>query len=346
MESRDLPVLRCAADPRGVRVRRATWRATRYRRTRMADQLSKAAARGDTASVLDAPGRRRRRRRARRGRSDAGHGRDPRQPRRDGPGADRGRVRTSTSSDDRLDNPFLYAGAEGLLDILRLTIEAGADPTLTNRFGGTALIPASERGHVEVVRELLTRTRGRHRPRQQPRLDRAARGDRPEQWRRTAPAGRPAAGRSRRGHHDPRQGRGHAARARPAAWLHADRADPRRGGVRRLRRRSGAASGYSGRRPMIVNTSVGSRSSNVKSAPHSRSTKPAVSKACAPGRASRRGSPAAGRSARFAAGRRCRTPRRCRRWPRCRPRDRTSARAVRLTRLPSSRVACFVHASS
>ena len=58
--------------------------------------------------------------------------------------------------DARLDNPFLYAGAEGLLDILRLTIEAGADPSLTNRYGGTALIPASERGHVEVVRELLT----------------------------------------------------------------------------------------------------------------------------------------------------------------------------------------------
>ena len=65
---------------------------------------------------------------------------------------------TSTSSDNRLDNPFLYAGAEGLLDVLLLTIEAGADPTLTNRFGGTALIPASERGHVEVVQELLTRT--------------------------------------------------------------------------------------------------------------------------------------------------------------------------------------------
>jgi ankyrin repeat protein len=57
--------------------------------------------------------------------------------------------------DARLDNPFLYAGAEGLLDVLRLTIDAGADPSLTNRFGGTALIPASERGHVEVVRELL-----------------------------------------------------------------------------------------------------------------------------------------------------------------------------------------------
>ncbi len=57
--------------------------------------------------------------------------------------------------DDRLDNPFLYAGAEGLLDILRLVNEAGADPALTNRYGGIALIPACERGHVEVVRYLL-----------------------------------------------------------------------------------------------------------------------------------------------------------------------------------------------
>jgi hypothetical protein len=60
--------------------------------------------------------------------------------------------------DDRLDNPFLYAGAEGLLEILRLAHEAGADPTITNRFGGVAVIPASERGHVEVVRFLLEET--------------------------------------------------------------------------------------------------------------------------------------------------------------------------------------------
>jgi len=60
--------------------------------------------------------------------------------------------------DDQLDNPFLYAGAEGLLEILRLVDEAGADPTITNRFGGTALIPASERGHVDVVRYLLDET--------------------------------------------------------------------------------------------------------------------------------------------------------------------------------------------
>ena len=60
--------------------------------------------------------------------------------------------------DNRLDNPFLYAGAEGLLEILRLAIDAGADTRLTNRFGGTALIPAADRGHVEIAEELLTRT--------------------------------------------------------------------------------------------------------------------------------------------------------------------------------------------
>ena len=57
--------------------------------------------------------------------------------------------------DDRLDNPFLYAGAEGLLNILRVVNEAGADSAITNRYGGIALIPACERGHVEVVRYLL-----------------------------------------------------------------------------------------------------------------------------------------------------------------------------------------------
>ena len=60
--------------------------------------------------------------------------------------------------DNQKDNPFLYAGAEGLLDILRLLIVAEPDTRITNRFGGTALIPAAERGHVEVVEELLTHT--------------------------------------------------------------------------------------------------------------------------------------------------------------------------------------------
>ena len=61
--------------------------------------------------------------------------------------------------DQLLNNPFLYAGAEGMLDILKLAAAAGADPRLTNRYGGTALIPAAERGHVEVVEWLLVNTK-------------------------------------------------------------------------------------------------------------------------------------------------------------------------------------------
>ena len=60
--------------------------------------------------------------------------------------------------DDNKENPLLHAGAQGWLDILKLAIEAHADTRLTNRFGGISIIPASERGHVEVVRELLTHT--------------------------------------------------------------------------------------------------------------------------------------------------------------------------------------------
>lgn len=58
--------------------------------------------------------------------------------------------------DNHLDNPLLYSGAEGKLNFVKAAIAAGADTTITNRFGGTALIPAADRGHVEVVRELLT----------------------------------------------------------------------------------------------------------------------------------------------------------------------------------------------
>ena len=47
-------------------------------------------------------------------------------------------------------------GAEGKLDILKLTVAAGADLGSVNRYGGTALIPAAHHGHVDVVRYLLT----------------------------------------------------------------------------------------------------------------------------------------------------------------------------------------------
>jgi ankyrin repeat protein len=60
--------------------------------------------------------------------------------------------------DDMRDNPFLYAGAEGLLDILKLANEAGADPTIRNRYGGVAIIPAAEKGHLDNVRYLLEHT--------------------------------------------------------------------------------------------------------------------------------------------------------------------------------------------
>jgi ankyrin repeat protein len=59
------------------------------------------------------------------------------------------------AQDDILNSPFLYAGAEGYPDILQLCLKAGANYNIYNRYGGTALIPACERGHVEVVRTLL-----------------------------------------------------------------------------------------------------------------------------------------------------------------------------------------------
>lgn len=44
---------------------------------------------------------------------------------------------------------------EGYDRILEATVRHGADVTSTNRFGGTALIPASEHGYAETVRILL-----------------------------------------------------------------------------------------------------------------------------------------------------------------------------------------------
>nr|WP_307105767.1 ankyrin repeat domain-containing protein [Arthrobacter globiformis] len=59
------------------------------------------------------------------------------------------------AKDSIQDSAFLYAGAEGFNEVLRLTLANGADVRSTNRFGGTALIPASEHGHVETVRILI-----------------------------------------------------------------------------------------------------------------------------------------------------------------------------------------------
>src|SRR5690606_32623090 len=53
------------------------------------------------------------------------------------------------------DSAYLYAGAQGHLDILNMTLSHNADLQSTNRYGGTALIPAAERGHVATVRTLI-----------------------------------------------------------------------------------------------------------------------------------------------------------------------------------------------
>ncbi|MFE7384333.1 ankyrin repeat domain-containing protein [Streptomyces zhihengii] len=57
--------------------------------------------------------------------------------------------------DDRLDSPWLVTGVTGSVAMMRILLPAGPDPTVTNRFGGTSLIPAAERGHVDYVRAVL-----------------------------------------------------------------------------------------------------------------------------------------------------------------------------------------------
>lgn len=60
------------------------------------------------------------------------------------------------AKDDIRDTPFLYAGAEGRNDILRAILATGrANLSDTNRYGGTALIPAAHHGHPETVRMLI-----------------------------------------------------------------------------------------------------------------------------------------------------------------------------------------------
>ncbi|WP_289024464.1 ankyrin repeat domain-containing protein [uncultured Salegentibacter sp.] len=60
------------------------------------------------------------------------------------------------AQDDRLESPFLHAGAKGYLKTLKACLATGkVNYMVLNRYGGTALIPACERGHIEVVQELL-----------------------------------------------------------------------------------------------------------------------------------------------------------------------------------------------
>eukprot|EP01133_Synstelium_polycarpum_P004398 gene4398-5147_t len=53
------------------------------------------------------------------------------------------------------DSPYLVAGAQGRVEILKICLANGADLKSTNRYGGIALIPAAEKGHPEAVRLLI-----------------------------------------------------------------------------------------------------------------------------------------------------------------------------------------------
>lgn len=54
-------------------------------------------------------------------------------------------------------SPYLYAGAQGKTEILTYMLEnSEPDQSIVNRFGGNALIPAAEKGHLANVKLLLT----------------------------------------------------------------------------------------------------------------------------------------------------------------------------------------------
>lgn len=56
------------------------------------------------------------------------------------------------------DTPFLVTGVTGSVAMLRALLPGNPDTGIRNRFGGVAVIPASERGHVEYVRAVLETT--------------------------------------------------------------------------------------------------------------------------------------------------------------------------------------------
>lgn len=66
----------------------------------------------------------------------------------------------NVNAQDQVQNtPFLYAGAQGFTDVVAACLKAGADFTILNRYGDTALIPAAEKAHLETVK-LLAGTPG------------------------------------------------------------------------------------------------------------------------------------------------------------------------------------------
>jgi len=55
-------------------------------------------------------------------------------------------------------NPFLISCLTNDLTLLRIMLPANPDLDRLTRFGGVGITPASEKGHVDIVRELLEKT--------------------------------------------------------------------------------------------------------------------------------------------------------------------------------------------
>lgn len=60
--------------------------------------------------------------------------------------------------DETCFNPFLWGCLNDDLTLVKIMVKAKADLTLLTRFGGVGITPAAEKGHVEIVRELLETT--------------------------------------------------------------------------------------------------------------------------------------------------------------------------------------------
>ncbi|MGX1811513.1 ankyrin repeat domain-containing protein [Nocardia sp. NPDC055321] len=60
--------------------------------------------------------------------------------------------------DARGETPWVNTGVTGSVPMMEALLPAHPDLTLPNRFGGNALIPAAEKGHLNYVREVLRQT--------------------------------------------------------------------------------------------------------------------------------------------------------------------------------------------
>lgn len=60
--------------------------------------------------------------------------------------------------DETCFNPFLWGCLDNDLTLVKLMIKAKPDLTRLTRFGGVGITPAAEKGHLEIVKELLENT--------------------------------------------------------------------------------------------------------------------------------------------------------------------------------------------